>query len=207
MYCTAYFVGDIPPHLLLIHFSPLLSNITVTVTVTAGINYYRCNVLYSTVLYCTILYRPIHRYAFSWRIYVNHNIDPSWECIAVYCTVLHSSVLYCIKREGWKREKLENLLTRKEQTDNQTVQRLRPLYPLWILEGVGQLENLLTRKEQTNRQTDKHGIRTLRPLYPHPNLPTNTYQAENSSKTEATLSPVVCGSSGNVGQHWNTQFY
>ena len=29
-----------------------------------------------------------------------------------------------IKREGWKREKLENLLTRKEQTDNQTVQRL-----------------------------------------------------------------------------------
>ena len=40
-----------------------------------------------------------------------------------------------IKREGWKREKLENLLT---------------------------------RKEQTNRQTDRHGIRTLRPLYPHP---------------------------------------
>ena len=50
---------------LLIHFSPLLSNITVTLTVTAGIKYYRCNVLYSTVLYCTILYRPIHRYAFS----------------------------------------------------------------------------------------------------------------------------------------------
>merc|ERR1712121_408525 len=31
------------------------------------INYYRCNVLYSTVLYCTILYRPIHRYPFSKR--------------------------------------------------------------------------------------------------------------------------------------------
>ena len=26
----------------------------------------------------------------------------------------------------------------KKRTDNQTVQRLRPLYPLWILEGVGQ---------------------------------------------------------------------
>ena len=26
------------------------------------------------------------------------------------------------------------------QTDRQTVQRLRPLYPLWILEGVGQLQ-------------------------------------------------------------------
>ena len=25
-----------------------------------------------------------------------------------------------------------------QRTDNQTVQRLRPLYPLWILEGVGQ---------------------------------------------------------------------
>jgi len=39
------------------------------------INYYRCNVLYSTVLYCTILYRPIHRYPFSWRIYLNHHSD------------------------------------------------------------------------------------------------------------------------------------
>ena len=29
----------------------------------------------------------------------------------------------------------------KKRTDNQTVQRLRPLYPLWILEGVGQLFN------------------------------------------------------------------
>ena len=27
----------------------------------------------------------------------------------------------------------------KKRTDRQTVQRLRPLYPLWILEGVGQL--------------------------------------------------------------------
>ena len=26
-----------------------------------------------------------------------------------------------------------------EQTDRHTVQRLRPLYPLWILEGAGQL--------------------------------------------------------------------
>merc|ERR1712240_417892 len=34
--------------------------------------------------------------------------------------VLHSSVLYCIKRGGWKRKKLENLLTSKEQSDNQT---------------------------------------------------------------------------------------
>ena len=48
----------------------------------------------------------------------------------------------------------------KEQTDRQTdkhrIQTLRPLYPLWILEGVGQLENLMTKnKEQrTNRQTD-----------------------------------------------------
>ena len=25
-----------------------------------------------------------------------------------------------------------------QRTDNQTVQRLRPLYPLWILEGAGQ---------------------------------------------------------------------
>jgi len=132
VYCTAYFVGDIPPHLLLIHFSPLLSNITVTVTVTAGINYYRCNVLYSTVLYCTILYRPKHRYHY---ITLNEKI--------------------CLQEKN----------------------------------------------RQTDKQTDRHGIRTLRPLYPHPNLPTNTYQAENSSKTEATLSPVVCGSSGNAGQH------
>merc|ERR1711895_168486 len=60
---------------------------------------------------------------------------------------------------------------------------------------------LQENNRQTDKQTDRHGIRTLRPLYPHPNLPTNTYQAENSSKTEATLSPVVCGSSGNAGQH------
>ena len=30
------------------------------------------------------------------------------------------------------------MLTIKQRTDNQAVQRLRPLYPLWILEGVGQ---------------------------------------------------------------------
>ena len=51
--------------LFLCGYSGELANITVTVTVTAGINYYRCNVLYSTVLYCTILYRPIHRYPFT----------------------------------------------------------------------------------------------------------------------------------------------
>ena len=27
----------------------------------------------------------------------------------------------------------------RQRTDRHTVQRLRPLYPLWILEGVGQL--------------------------------------------------------------------
>ena len=37
--------------------------------------------------------------------------------LANNCTVLHSSVLYCIKREGWKREKWENLLTSRHRTD------------------------------------------------------------------------------------------
>ena len=41
------------------------------------------------------------------------------------CTVLHSSVLYCIKRGGWKRKKLENLQTHKEQSDNQTIRRFK----------------------------------------------------------------------------------
>jgi len=60
---------------------------------------------------------------------------------ALYCTVLHSSVLYCIKRGGWKRKKLENLLTSKEQSDNQTIRRFKDWdhsNPLWILEGAGQ---------------------------------------------------------------------
>ena len=54
------------------------------------------------------------------------------------CTVLHSSVLYCIKRWGWKRKKFENLLTHKEQT----IKRFKDWdhsNPLWILEGAGQL--------------------------------------------------------------------
>ena len=41
------------------------------------------------------------------------------------CTVLHSSVLSCIKRGGWKRKKLENLQTHKEQSDNQTIRRFK----------------------------------------------------------------------------------
>ena len=64
--------------------------------------YYRCNVLYSTVLYFTILYRPIHRYPLKMRKFAD------------------------------TMEQTDN------QTDRQTVQRLRPLYPLRILEGVGQ---------------------------------------------------------------------
>ena len=53
-----------------------------------------------------------------------------------------------IKREGWKREKLEILLTRKEQTNRQTdkhgIRTVRPLYPhpLWIIEGVGQFSTI-----------------------------------------------------------------
>ena len=38
--------------------------------------------------------------------------------LALYCTVLHSSVLYCIKREGWKRKKLENLQSSKQTKNN-----------------------------------------------------------------------------------------
>ena len=52
---------------------------------------------------------------------------------------------------------------KEQRTDRHGIQTLRPLYPLWILEGAGQLENLLTIKEQ---RTDRHGIQTLRPLYP-----------------------------------------
>ena len=48
-----------------------------------------------------------------------------------------------------------------QRTDNQTVQRLRPLYPLWILEGVGQLPRKWRRKSQrTNRwETRKEKIK------------------------------------------------
>ena len=37
-------------------------------------------------------------------------------------------------RGSWPIRKFDDT----QRTDNQTVQRLRPLYPLWILEGVGQ---------------------------------------------------------------------
>ena len=61
--------------------------------------------------------------------------------LANNCTVLHSSVLYCIKREGWKREKWENLMTRKEQTDgSKTETTLSPVdtrgsWPINIISG------------------------------------------------------------------------
>ena len=46
-----------------------------------------------------------------------------------------------------------------KQTDRQTVQRLRPLYPLWILEGAGQLEKEWVRKlekeEERVRKTEE----------------------------------------------------
>ena len=55
-----------------------------------------CNVgsrLYSTVLYCTILYRPIHRYPFSWRIYVNKYIN-SYVCL-LFINVSFISTITC----------------------------------------------------------------------------------------------------------------
>ena len=39
--------------------------------------------------------------------------------LANNCTVLHSSVLYCIKRGGWKREKWENLQTHNQADKEQ----------------------------------------------------------------------------------------
>ena len=76
-------------------------------------------------------------------------------------TVLHSSVLYCIKRGGWKRKTLENLQSSTQRTDNQRIQPLRPLYPLWILEGAGQLWFHYKRKrkewkDRSNRQNLEH---------------------------------------------------
>ena len=66
----------------------------------------------------------------------------------------------------------------KEQTDRQTVQRLRPLYPLWILEGVGQLQRRpyykrggeekknekICLQASTEQRTIKQTVQTLRPL-------------------------------------------
>ena len=65
---------------------------------------------------------------FSVSVLLNYNCTDTTLILSGYsrelannCTVLHSSVLYCIKREGWKREKWENLQTKnKEQTDRQT---------------------------------------------------------------------------------------
>ena len=50
-----------------------------------------------------------------------------------------------------KEGKIRKFAYTMEQTGNQGIQTLRPLYPLWILEGAGQLENLLT---PWNRQSD-----------------------------------------------------
>jgi len=65
---------------------------------------------YNTIHYNTILYNTL-----NYAIVSRHQINT--------CTVLHSSVLYCIKREGWKREMRK--FAYKEQTDRQTFQKLK----------------------------------------------------------------------------------
>ena len=60
------------------------------------------------------------------------------------------------------------MLTRKEQrTDKDGIQTLRPLYlyPLWILEGVGQLQELKREKEgvlQVHKSVNTQGKRRRR---------------------------------------------
>ena len=55
--------------------------------------------------------------------------------LILYCTVLFCTVLY--KKRRMKEEKIRKFAD-TQGTDKHTVQRLRPLYPLWILEGAGQ---------------------------------------------------------------------
>ena len=50
------------------------------------------------------------------------------------CTVLHSSVLYCIKRGGWKRKKLEN---KREPTFTGPLQVWPMVYILYLFVARG----------------------------------------------------------------------
>ena len=61
---------------------------------------------YNTIQYSTILYNTL-----NYAIVSRHQINT--------CTVLHSSVLYCIKREGWKR-KMRKFAYRQTDKEHRT---------------------------------------------------------------------------------------
>ena len=77
------------------------------------------------------------------------------------------------------------MLTKNKE---QTVQRLRPLYPLWILEGAGQ---------QTDKQTENSKPEAT--LIPVDSWGERANKHTENSITEATHIP--CGSSGGAGQY------
>ena len=157
-------------------------------------------ILYCTALFCTILYKKrrmkeekIRKFAYTQtkntqtdrqRIQTLRPPFSRWSrdresSRANNCTVLHSSVLYCIKRGGWKREKWENLQTHKEQSSKQAVQTLRPPFSRWSRDRESSRANLLTSTEQSSKQSD-------------------------GSKTETTL--ILCGYSRELA-NISTSFY
>ena len=68
--------------------------------------------------------------------------------LILYCTALFCTVLYNKRRmkEG-KIRKFDDKKRTDRQTDKDGIQTLRPLYPLWILEGAGQQADVENTKE------------------------------------------------------------
>ena len=59
----------------------------------------------ANIFLITVIYEDINIDIISYTIVFSCNPQEKYLHQINTCTVLHTSVLYCIKREGWKREK------------------------------------------------------------------------------------------------------